>query len=299
MARAAHYPVSSFRLPAVLELAKPATWLPPMWAFVCGLHSTAGTPDVRWSAVIGGLLLTGPLVCATSQAVNDWFDRHVDAINAPDRPIPSGRLPGRTGLYVAIAWTIVSLLVAGALGYWVALAGTAAIGLAWAYSAPPLRLKRNGWWGNAVVAFCYAALPWLTGAGLVGGGPPSVHVAVIALLYAVGVHGIITLNAIKSVDGDRQMGIRSVPVQQGEFNALALACFLMAVSQAVIAALLGLWGHPAFALIICVLWLAQLCLMDTLLDQRARDVVPWYSGVGVGLFLLGMLFSAFALHGSA
>ena len=58
------------------------------------------------------------MVCGTSQAVNDWFDRHVDAINEPNRPIPSGRMPGRWGFYIAIGWTALSLLVATALGVW-------------------------------------------------------------------------------------------------------------------------------------------------------------------------------------
>ena len=66
--------------------------------------------------VVVGVLLAGPLVCATSQAVNDWFDRHVDAINEPQRPIPSGRMPGRWGLCIAIGWTALSLLVATVLG---------------------------------------------------------------------------------------------------------------------------------------------------------------------------------------
>ncbi len=59
--------------------------------------------------IVVGLLLTGPLVCGTSQAVNDWYDRHVDAINEPNRPIPSGRIPGRWGFYIALGWTALSL----------------------------------------------------------------------------------------------------------------------------------------------------------------------------------------------
>ena len=43
------------------------------------------------------------MVCATSQAVNDWYDRDVDAINQPERPIPSGRLPGPVGLVPRVA----------------------------------------------------------------------------------------------------------------------------------------------------------------------------------------------------
>ena len=82
----------------------------------CGVVAS-GLPLVeRWPLILLGIVLAGPLVCATSQAVNDWFDRHVDAINEPQRPIPSGRMPGRWGLYVAVAWTTLSLVVALALG---------------------------------------------------------------------------------------------------------------------------------------------------------------------------------------
>jgi len=297
MVRTATYPTHSLRMPAVLELLKPATWLPPMWAFVCGLHSTTGIASARWSYMLAGLLLTGPLVCGMSQAVNDWFDRAGDAINAPNRPIPSGRLPGRTGLYIAIVWTVLSLFVARALGTWVLVSATVAIALAWAYSAPPLRLKRNGWWGNAVVAVCYEALPWITGAALVSGdAAPSARIFAFAALYSIGAHGIMTLNGIKSVDGDRKLGIRSLPVLQGEFNAVAIACFFMALPQIAVVILLCFWGHFGYAAVIAGLWMLQLFLMDSLLDQRPRDGVPWYSGIGVGLYMLGMLVAAFALR---
>ena len=103
-------------MPAVLELLKPVTWFPPMWALACGAVSVGLPLAPHWPQVVAGVLLAGPLVCATSQAANDWFDRDVDAINEPHRPIPSGRLPGRTGLVVAIAWTLLSLLVASTLG---------------------------------------------------------------------------------------------------------------------------------------------------------------------------------------
>ena len=46
------------------------------------------------------------------------------------------------------------------------------LALAWAYSAPPIRLKRNGWWGNSAVAACYEGLPWFTGAAVMAGALP-------------------------------------------------------------------------------------------------------------------------------
>ena len=87
---------------AVIELLKPITWFAPMWAFACGLVSSGvSAADFHVSMLVVGVLLCGPLVCGTSQAVNDWFDQEVDAINEPQRPIPSGRVPGRWGLYIA------------------------------------------------------------------------------------------------------------------------------------------------------------------------------------------------------
>ena len=61
-------------------------------------------------------------------------------------------MPGRWGLYIAILWTLVSLGVASLLGPWGFGAAVVGLFLAWAYSAPPFRLKENGWWGNAFIA---------------------------------------------------------------------------------------------------------------------------------------------------
>ena len=122
-----------------------------MWAFTCGVISSGQALDGRWWTLFIGVLLVGPMVCAASQAANDWFDREVDAINEPNRPIPSGRIPGHWGLYIAIAWSAISLLLGASLGVWAFWATVLAVFLAWAYSMPPLRLKLNGWYGNAAV----------------------------------------------------------------------------------------------------------------------------------------------------
>lgn len=151
---------------ALLELLKPVTWFPPMWAFSCGAVAAGAAFGGRWWVLALGICLTGPLVCATSQAVNDWYDRHVDAINEPNRPIPSGRIPGQWGFYVAIAWTALSLAAASLLGTIGLVATTIALLLAWAYSAPPIRLKQNGWWGNLAVGFTYEGLAWFTGTAI-------------------------------------------------------------------------------------------------------------------------------------
>jgi chlorophyll synthase len=284
------------QLSAVVELLKPITWFPPMWAFGCGLVASGVSPQGRWPIIIAGILLAGPLVCATSQAVNDWFDRHVDAINEPNRPIPSGRIPGKWGLYIAIAWTLLSLLVARLLGPWGFGAAVFGLLLAWAYSAPPLRLKRNGWWGNAACGLCYEGLAWVTGAAVMAGGAmPQPRSLVLAALYSAGAHGIMTLNDFKSVDGDRQMGIGSLPVRLGVQSAARAACWIMALPQVVVVTLLVLWRAPLQALVITFLLVLQMVLMDYFLDAPTKRAI-FYSGFGVPLFVLGMLVSAFAIR---
>jgi chlorophyll/bacteriochlorophyll a synthase len=238
-------------------------------------------------------------VCATSQAVNDWFDRHVDAINEPQRPIPSGRMPGRWGLYVAVAWTVLSLLVALALGPWGFGAALIGLLLAWAYSAPPVRLKRNGWWGNAACGLCYEGLAWATGAAVMAqGSMPGGHSLLLAALYSAGAHGIMTLNDFKSVKGDRQMGIASLPVQLGIGGAARTACLMMALPQVVVIVLLLAWGAPVHATGVLVLLLAQAVLMARFLKAPEKQAL-FYSGFGVPLFVSGMMVSAFALRSLA
>ena len=283
-------------LSTVAELLKPITWFPPMWAFACGVVSSGQSLTDHWMVVVWGVLLAGPLVCASSQAVNDWFDRHVDAINEPHRPIPSGRMPGRWGLYIAVVWTLLSLLWALPLGTWVFAATALGLVLSWAYSMPPIRLKNNGWWGNSACALSYEGLAWVTGAAvMLGGEMPTDKTIVLALLYSLGAHGIMTLNDFKAVEGDAQMGVRSLPVQLGVRSAACSACTFMLVAQWAVAVLLWVWGSPLSALAVLVLSFCQLPLMVRFVRSPVDKALS-VSAFGVPLFVSGMMVSAWALR---
>ena len=283
-------------LATVAELLKPITWFPPMWAFACGVVASGQDIGENWVLLLLGLVLTGPLVCASSQAVNDWFDRHVDAINEPHRPIPSGRMPGRWGLGIAVGWTVLSLLWAMLMGPWGFAACGLAIALSWGYSAPPVRLKNNGWWGNAACALSYEGLAWITGAAvMLGGSWPGPHSLTLALIYSVGAHGIMTLNDFKAIDGDHRMGVASLPVQLGARGAALVACALMLLAQAAVALLLMFWQLPWHAAAVLALAVAQWPLMIKFLRhpiERALHV----SAFGVPLFVSGMMVSAWGLR---
>jgi chlorophyll/bacteriochlorophyll a synthase len=287
------------RLPeprAMLTLIKPITWFPPVWAYLCGAVSAGVSPSGQWPMVILGMVLAGPIVCGMSQAANDWCDRHVDAVNEPHRPIPSGRIPGRWGLYIALAMTVLSLCVGWLLGPWGFYATVFGVIAAWAYSAEPVRLKRSGWWGPGLVGLCYEGLPWFTGAAVLLGGLPGFQIITLALLYSFGAHGIMTLNDFKALEGDRQHGVRSLPVVLGPEVAARIACTVMAMAQALVVCMLALWGKPWHAGAVLVVLLVQFAAMRVLF-RDPKGKAPWYNGTGVLLYVTGMMISAFAVRG--
>jgi len=281
---------------ALLRLIKPITWFPPMWAYLCGIVSSGVWPGGQWDVVVLGVILAGPVVCGMSQAANDWCDRHVDAINEPDRPIPSGRVPGRWGLWVALAMSALSLLLGWQLGPWGFGATCAAVAAAWIYSAEPFRWKKSGWWGPGLVGLSYETLPWFTGAAILAAGAPRFEVVVVALLYGLGAHGIMTLNDFKALEGDRATGVRSLPAVLGPDVAARIACIGMALPQTIVVALLLIWGRPWHALAVAVLLGLQFAAMRVLF-RDPKGKAPWYNGTGVTLYVAGMMISAFALRG--
>ncbi|RBI84535.1 chlorophyll synthase ChlG [Rhodosalinus halophilus] len=281
---------------AVLTLLKPITWFPPIWAYLCGIVSVGANPLDSWALVLLGMVLAGPIVCGMSQAANDWCDREVDAINEPDRPIPSGRVPGRWGLWIALAMSGLALVVGWQLGPWGFGATILGVLAAWAYSAEPVRLKRSGIAGPGLVGLSYETLPWFTGAAVLSAGAPSPEIVTIALLYGIGAHGIMTLNDFKALEGDRQTGVNSLPVTLGPERAARVAAWVMILPQIAVFTLLAGWGQTWHALAIAVLIAGQLWAARVMMrDPKAK--APWFNGTGVAMYVSGMMIAAFALRG--
>jgi len=279
----------------MLELIKPVTWFPPMWAYACGVVSSGEPVLPHLGYVVLGVLLSGPIVCGMSQAANDWCDRHVDAINEPNRPIPSGRMPGRWGLWIALAMTVLSLCVGAVLGTWGFYATLVGVLAAWAYSVEPLRLKKSGRWGPGLVGLCYEGLPWFTGAAVMAQGFPQWEIVIIAVLYAIGAHGIMTLNDFKALEGDTAMGIQSLPVRLGPKRAARLACLVMTAPQLAVIALFMMWGFIGVSAAIAGLVVGQWWAMARLLRDPKR-YAPWYNATGVSMFVSGMMICAIGLR---
>ncbi len=276
---------------AIITLIKPITWFPPMWAFLCGAVSSSNLSFDTMIITLIGLILSGPIICGMSQAVNDWYDREVDAINEPNRPIPSGQIPGKWGLWIAILMSAIGAVTGWFLGIWGFCATVLAIACAWAYSAEPIRLKRSGILGPGIVALCYEGLPWFTGVAILTSGFPKPHIIFVAAIYAFGAFGIMTLNDFKAIVGDTKTGIRSLPVLLGPRIAGILACFIMVLAQLIIISFLFILSMPWFATIIGFLLILQIFAMLRMM-KNPKELVPWYNGTGVLLYVSGMMITA-------
>ena len=280
---------------SLLELIKPVTWFPPMWAFLCGVVSVGALNSNNTILILSGLLLAGPLVCGMSQAVNDWCDRHVDAINQPERPIPSGRVSAGWGFFTGIIMSATSILFAYYLGSLIFFATIIGVLAAWLYSLEPIRLKRSAIFGPGVVAICYEGLPWFTGAAIFTISLPNKEVLIVLSLYALGAHGIMTMNDFKATKGDKLLGINSLPVILGRKPATLVACLIMLFPQLIVISLFYFWGSLilAFALAFCVL-LQSLSMIFLIRDPEKNT--PFFNMTGVLLYIAGMMLSANGLY---
>ena len=274
---------------------KPVTWFAPMWAFLCGAVASGATywipSDV--GRILLGMFLAGPILCGASQVINDYFDRDVDAVNEPERLIPSGRVsPGQ------IVGTVVVLLLTGAaigfyLGPQVAFFSGLGLILAVLYSAPPFRAKRNGWVGNSLVAIAYEGLAWLAGHSAFG--PLTWQSVLIAALYSIGAHGIMTINDFKSIDGDRTSGIRSIPVLYGERGAAILTVMLMDIAQIGAICAFLIWQIWIPALMLVLILLLQVPLQRSFLKDPQGQHLR-FSALGVSFYVWGMMVAAIGLR---
>jgi chlorophyll synthase len=277
-----------------MQLMKPVTWFAPAWAFLCGAVASGalGWEPTTIGRLLLGILMAGPILTGLSQVVNDYCDRDVDAINEPNRLIPSGRITLSHVYTLTAILTWLGVTIALGLGREVALFVGLGLFCAISYSARPIRGKRNGWVGNTLVAISYEGLAWM--AGHAAFATLTWQSVAIALLYSLGAHGIMTVNDFKSIQGDIRMGIRSIPVQYGKVMAARLVVITMGLAQIGVIALLYLWGHPIAATVVLVLLALQsIPNVRFIRDPEHNEV--FFNATAIMLFVWGMLAAAIGL----
>ncbi len=289
-----------------LQLMKPITWIPLMWGIICGAASSGNYTWTLENVLISAacMLLAGPLLTGYTQILNDYYDRDIDAINEPYRPIPSGAISLPQVVIQIWVLLLAGIGVAYALDQW---AGhefptitALAIGgsfLSYIYSAPPLKLKQNGWMGSFALGASYIAIPWWTGHALFGELDSTI--VLLTLFYSFSGLGIAIINDFKSVEGDRQLGLKSLPVMFGVTNAAWICVLMIDLFQAGIAAYLISIHQNLYAVILILLIIPQITFQDMyfLRDPLKNDVK--YQASAQPFLVLGMLVAALAFGHAA
>ncbi|MCS7079894.1 MAG: chlorophyll synthase ChlG [Chloracidobacterium sp.] len=284
------------KVAAWVELLKPVTWIPVMCAYVAGALCSAqftAASLTDWRLWLG-LLMSGPLISGTCQAMNDYFDRDVDAINEPYRPIPSGRISLREATLGVSVLCALTLVAAYLIHPWIVALAVIGIVNAHLYSANPIKLKRVVWVGNTVVAGSYILLPWMSGE-LAFKGQVSWTATTIAVCYVIASVGSMTTNDFKSLEGDARMGIHTLPQVFGVQRGAWLGIFVLDAGQFAAAGLLALLGEWVWAALVAAVVLPQMWFQRTFLADPIGKAV-WYNAHAQGFLVLGMFLAAWAVR---
>ncbi|XLU46069.1 chlorophyll synthase, chloroplastic-like [Arachis ipaensis] len=121
--------------------------------------------------------------------------------------------------------------------------------LSYIYSAPPLKLKQNGWIGNFALGASYISLPWWAGQALFG--TLTSDIIVLTLLYSIAGLGIAIVNDFKSVEGDRALGLQSLLVAFGTETPkwICVGAIDINITQLSVA---GIFIPPILRYLICI-----------------------------------------------
>ncbi len=285
-----------------LQLMKPITWIPLIWGVICG---AAASGNFTWTfnnflASLACMLMSGPLLAGYTQTINDFFDKEIDAINEPNRPIPSGAISIKQVKIQIWVLLISGLGVAYLLDLYahhtfpsvflLALGGSF---VSYIYSAPPLKLKQNGWLGNYALGASYIALPWWAGQALFG--KLTIITAILTLAYSLSGLGIAVINDFKSVEGDSKLGLNSLPVIFGIKRASQISAGLIDIFQIAMVIVLILIGQNLASVILVLLIIPQITFQDMWLLRDPLKYDVKYQASAQPFLITGMLVTALAI----
>jgi geranylgeranylglycerol-phosphate geranylgeranyltransferase len=221
--------VSGGLVRGLLDLVRPGNAVAAAVLTFTGAFVAAG--GAVWGAAAGATVAAVVATAAATgggNAVNDYFDRAVDAVNRPDRPIPRGAVSARGALAFALALFALAVVAAATLP---AVALAIAVVNAAALAAYTKVFKGLPGVGNLVVALLTGSTFLFGGAAV--GRPLAPGLLVMAALAAAATLGRELIKDVEDVAGDREEGLRTLPIVAGERPALALAA--VAVSASVLA----------------------------------------------------------------
>jgi geranylgeranylglycerol-phosphate geranylgeranyltransferase len=251
--------------------------------------ATKGISTIPWPGSLYGFM-TGFMLTAASMAINDYYDRDIDAVNEPNRPIPSGAVKPQEALAFACALAAIGLIVAFLTSPFCFITAIIAWAVFVAYTTVG---KRSGLPGNFLVSIC-VAIPLVYGS-IVATSTVQLNVSLFAMIAFLSNTGREITKGIVDVKGDQSRHVKTLAVRLGEKKAAAaaVAFYLLAVSLTPIPwflNLVSLWFIPLVAFTDLGLVASSFLLLRDYSRNNARkikNIVLFWLAVGLLAFIAG------------
>ena len=262
-----------------LEIMRPGNCLMAGIAALIGLlvADSSPAPPTAFLVALAVFAVTG-----AGNVVNDYFDREIDSVNRPDRPIPGGRIsPDR-----ALAWSMILF----------------ALGCLAALFINPLALAIAIF--NSVLLYLYArnlkvtpfagnlAVGYLTGSTFLFGGAAGNNVEITAFLFLLASLATLAREIEKDIEdlaGDMASGARTLPIVIGEGRSSILAALF--VVAAIVLSYLAPLGR-AYIVAVTVADLLFLVALASIIRgeaPRAQKMLKMGMAAALAAFLVAAL----------
>ncbi len=234
--------------------------------------------------------ITGFMLTAASMTINDYYDREIDAVNEPKRPIPNGAVKPREALVFASVLTVIGLIAAILTSF---LCFATAV-IAWVVFAAYTTVgKRSGLPGNFLVSIC-VAIPLVYGS-IVATDAVQLNVWLFALIAFLSNTGREITKGIVDVEGDRSRNVKTLAVLFGEKRAAgaAVAFYVLAVLLTPVPWFLNLvsrWFIPLVVVTDLGLVASSVLLLRDYSRKNARrikNMVLYWLALGLLAFIAG------------
>ena len=274
--------MSDFR--AHIELARPLNCLIAAASILLGAFIT-GDIDSPWPIFLA--CLSGMLIAAGGNAINDYYDAGIDRINRPLRPIPSGKVSRIQALMMSMVLLAIGTVLGWALGW---KTGLIASGSAMTLILYSMYLKSRTLVGNMSVGFI-ASLAFIYG----GLAYDRFHETLIPAWFAFLFHlGREIIKDVEDMAGDQAGNVRTLPIQYGKRMALATASlvFILLIISTLLPFFLNIYG----AVYLWVVILGVDCLLLYVIFSMWRDPQPARLGHLSFLLKVDMLVGLLAIY---
>jgi geranylgeranylglycerol-phosphate geranylgeranyltransferase len=232
---------------ALLQIIRPINCIMMGFAVIVGaLLASKGVFSSEVSLFLG--FVTAFTLTGASMAVNDYYDRNIDAINEPNRPIPRGIISPKQALLYASFLTIIGFVAA----FFANISSLIIAILSWTTSITyATKGKQTGLLGNFLVSTC-VAVPFIYGSFVVGRWfeMATMLLAVMAFFSNTGRE---VAKGIVDVEGDKSQNIKTIAMMYGEKTAAVVTSvfFILAMVLSPLPLLLNLvsiWFLPLVAI---------------------------------------------------